>query len=308
MRISKIIKQPKHIFQIITFILLLLILLFMIVCIYDYTIGNGSVAKKLHLNIWDWFTLLVAAFSLCFTILTWWSQDQTRENTTKLSPKDYRNMLISCYYNIVRNTINLYSLAECLKDKYSYYYPSEEYLQKLKLYLFDASQTSSQNIPLYYYGNFQRISELCRYFNIHIDVTQKHLSSREITINIKKRDMEYLKSMHWLIASEIMKTINYICPDDKESNFNLVCREFINVVENFNPHTVLPKNSDHTLYIQKDSVEFLMDLFKPNQNDYDQIIKALNSTIEWHLGQRPDGYSRIPLIPISSLYENNSKD
>lgn len=295
MKIPKIIKSPKRLFRIAIILLLIVIFVFMFVCIYDYILINSGVAKRLHLDLWDWFALLVAAFSLCFTVLTWWSQDQTRENTTRLSSKDYRDMLVSSYYNIVRNTINLYSLSECLKDKYSCCYPSEEYLQKLKLYLFDANQISSQNIPKHYYGKFQRIAEICHYFNLHIDATQKHLSSGVIGIDIKKRDMESLKSMHWLVASEIMKTINYICPNEEESNRDLVCGQFIEIARNFSlPAENSDNNSDDRFYISND-LGFLTSLFGQN---HDAILKMLNSAIKSHLGKRPDGYSRIPLIPI----------
>lgn len=203
----------------------------MFVCIYDAVLVNNGVARKLHLDMWDWFALLVATFTLCITIMTWWSQDQTRENTTRLSTKDYRTILVSSYYNIVRNTINLYSLSECLKNKYSNYYPSEEYLQKLKLHMFDVGQVYTQNIPQEYYGKFMRITEICHYFNIHIDSTQKHLSSKSIGIDIKERDMETLKAMHWLVATEILKLIDYICPNDKgHINHNIVCNKLVEVV------------------------------------------------------------------------------
>lgn len=298
MKIPRIVKSPKRLFRIFVILFLLVILSLLSICIYDCILDDSGVARKLHLDMWDWFALLVAAILLLFTVLTWWSQDQTRENTTRLSTVDYRDMLVSCYYNIVRNTINLYSLSECLKDRYTGYYPSEEYLQKLKLYLFDANQISSQDIPKYYYGHFQRIAELCRYFNFHIDATQKHLSSRVIGGDIKKRDMDALVSMNWLVASEIMKTINFICPNEEYGNRDLVREQFIKVTGHFCPDIASFQDIDHLPYINKHNVKFLTILFEDRQEDYDATLKALNAAIKWHLGNRPDGYPRIGLIPI----------
>ncbi len=299
MKKPRISKSPKHLFRISIILSLIVLFVVMVVCIYDHVVTNSNVAKKLHLDIWDWFALLVAAFSLLLTTMTWWSQDQTRENTTRLNTEDYRRILVSCYYNIVRNTINLYSLSKCLEGKYSRYYPSEEYLQKMKLYLFDASLIPSQNTPKDYYGNFQRIEELCRYFNYHIDATQKHLSSGFIDIDIKKRDMETLKKMHWLIASEILKTIDFICPNDMDKNIKMVRNKFIDNTKRFCSESDQQQETDKTSsFFNERGIIFLTKLFN-TQQDYDTIINMLISAIESRLREFHDGdNSKIPLIPI----------
>ena len=158
--------------------------------------------------------------------------------------------------------------------------------------------SSAENIPKYYYGHFQRIAELCRYFNFHIDATQKHLSSRVIGGDIKKRDMDALVSMNWLVASEIMKTINFICPNEEYGNRDLVREQFIKVTGHFCPDIASFQDIDHLPYINKHNVKFLTILFEDRQEDYDATLKALNAAIKWHLGNRPDGYPRIGLIPI----------
>lgn len=254
MKISKIIKYPKYLFRIIVVLLLILLIVLLVVFILDYTIIRHGLTSGLNLDRWDWLALIVAAFSLCITVLTWWSQDQTRENTTRLDTKEYRDILIGSYYNIVRNTISIYSLSAIMEDKYSGFYPSEEYLQKLKLSLFDVDQIPSQNIPKYYRSQFQRIAELCRYFNLHIDSTQKHLSSKAMLLEIKMRDMETLKAMHWLLAFEILKVLDFICPDDGDINRDLVRGKISKVVNYFRPKDDLSQTP--TDYIGRNDVKF----------------------------------------------------
>lgn len=297
MKMAKIIKCPKHFFRVIVALLLVILFAILVVFILDYTITKHGLTSGLKLDHWDWLALIVATFSLFITVLTWWSQDQTRENTTRLDSKDYRDILVGGYYNIVRNTINLYSLNALMKDKYSAFYPSEEYLQKLKLSLFDVDQIPSQNIPKYYRGQFQRIAELCRYFNLHIDSTQKHLSTYSMPINIKISDMETLKAMHWLLASEIMKVIDFICPDDKSKNRDLVRCKISKVVNHFRPMGNSSMSMETNNHIGIDNVKFLYSLYE-GVDDYDEIIKNLNDTIENQLVQDSNGNNKIPLIPF----------
>lgn len=297
MKMAKIIKYPKHPFRVIVVLLLILLIVLLVVFILDYTITKHGLTSGLNLDRWDWLALIVAAFSLCITVLTWWSQDQTRENTTRLDTKDYRDILVGSYYNIVRNTINLYSLSAFMKDKYSAFYPSEEYLQKLKLSLFDVDQIPSQNIHKCYRSQFQRIAELCHYFNLHIDSTQKHLSTDSMPLDIKIRDMKTLKAMHWLLASEIMKVLDFICPNDMDINKDLVRCKISKVVNHFHPKD----NSSVTLktynHIGIDKEKFLDGLYE-GVDGYDEILKNLNDTIHYHLVADSNGNNKIPLIPF----------
>ena len=68
-------------------VLLGLVFLSIVICIYDYLPKKQS---SLLLDHWDWFALIVASFSLFFTALTWRSQEQTKENTKKLTPEMFR--------------------------------------------------------------------------------------------------------------------------------------------------------------------------------------------------------------------------
>lgn len=297
MKIVKTIRYPKYLFRVIVVLLLILLIALLVVFILDYTITKHGLTSGLNLDRWDWLALIVAAFSLCITVLTWWSQDQTRENTTRLDTKDYRDILVGSYYNIVRNTINLYSLSAFMEDKYSAFYPSEEYLQKLKLYLFDVDQIPSQNIPKCYRSQFQRIAELCHYFNLHIDSAQKHLSTASMPLDVKRRDMETLQAMHWLLASEIMKVLDFVCPDDGDINRDLVRSKISKVVINFCPMD----NSSVTLktynHIGIDNVKFLYRLYE-GVDGYEEILKNLNVTIHYHLVPDSNGNNKIPLIPF----------
>lgn len=297
MKIAKLIKYPKYLFRVIVVLLLILLIALLVIFILDYTITKHGLTSGLNLDRWDWLALIVAAFSLCITVLTWWSQDQTRENTTRLDTKDYRDILVSSYYNIVRNTINLYSLSAFMEDKYAAFYPSEEYLQKLKLYLFDVDQIPTQNIPKYYRSQFQRVAELCHYFNLHIDSAQKHLSSKPMSLDIKKRDIESLKAMHWLLAFEILKVLDFICPKDVEINRDLVRCKISKVVDHFRPKynsSTSLKTYDH---IGIDNVKFLYGLYEGVEG-YDEILKNLNDTIHYHLVPDSNGKNKIPLIPF----------
>lgn len=295
MKMIKFLKYPKYHFRVIVVLLLILLIVLLVIFILDFTVTKHGLTSGLNLDRWDWLALIVAAFSLCITVLTWWSQDQTRENTTRLDINDYRDILVGSYYNIVRNTINLYSLSVYMEDKYSDSYPSEEYLQKLKLYLFDVDQIPSQNIPKFYRGQFQRIAELCRYFNMHIDSTQKHLNSKSMPLDIKKRDMDTLRAMHWLLASELMKAIDFICPNDTDLNGTMVRHKISKVVNTFCP------NDDYSeirkTYIGKNDVKFLYKLYD-GIDGYDEFLKHINDAINFHLTPNSQGLSKIPVIPL----------
>lgn len=296
MKITKFIKYPKYPYRVTIILFLILLIGLLAILILDYTVTKSGLTSVLNLDHWDWLALIVASFSLGMAILTWWSQDQTRENTTRLDTNDYRDILVGGFYNIVRNTINLYSLSVYMEDKYSNYYPSEEYLQKLKIYLFDVDQIPSQNIPKCYRGKFQRIAELSRYFNLHIDSTQKHLNSKLMPLDIKKRDMETLKAMHWLLASELMKIIDFICPKDTYKNGDMVRRKISEVVNIFCP------NDDYSemreIYIGKDDVKFLYKLYD-EIDGYDEFLMHINDAIKLHLEPNSQGQSKIPAIPFN---------
>lgn len=286
MKIPKFIKYPKD--RLIVVLTLIILILVLFVFVWDYTVAKHGLTSGLNLDKWDWFALIVATFTLAITILTWLAQDQTRENTTRLDTNDYRDILVSSYYNIVRNTINLYSLSAYMADKFPKYYPSEEYLQKLKIYLFDADQIPSQNVPKKYRGQFQRIAELSRYFNLHIDSAQKHLMAAALPSDIKTRDLETLKAMHWLLAKEIMKVINYICPDNDDENRKLVRDKIAEVVKNFRPETVIPASPHGHVT----DVKFLTRLYA-GSNAYSKITDSLNISIDNKLHN-----DSIPLVPF----------
>ncbi len=284
--------------------------------IYDSArIGSGDIVSnavsRLHLDLWDWMALIVALASLFYTIRNWMAQEQTKENTTRLNAEDFRYMLLNCYYNIIRNTINLYSLSVKLQDRYSIEYPSEEYLLKLKLYLLDEQVITFHNISKVYYYRLQRLSELCRFFNLHIDITQRHLSSDSIPEEIKIRDIENLKSMHWLIASQIMSTMDFIFPAgaNNAENRSMIRKYITKVTADFDGKisddvtdptaSSGSRHNDQMSCIDKNNIEFLKTLFPENDNEYHQLVDRLHYLIKLHCGNKKDGYSRIPLIPFN---------
>ena len=275
-----------------------MLIVLMIALICDCIYNNRSMARFLHMDIWDWFAILISATSLLFAMLTWRSQDKTMKNTTKLDASDYRTMLVSYYYNIVRSTVYLYSLSECLKSRHFTYYPSEEYLQKLKFKPFEASLSKSQNIIEDDYGKYQRTAEIFHYFNLHIDSAQKHLSSAAIGVDVKKRDMETVIDMIWVVAEEILGLINLICKKNEEENKKLVCKKMIEVSYNLCQNHSVSSNKQ-LVYIGKGNIVFLEELFRTRQNEYDKFLNNINSTIENQLKKVDAGGRNIPLIPIS---------
>ncbi len=267
------------------------------ICIYDIVFMKFGLVEQLHLPTWDWIALVVAMCSLMLTYRTWRSQEQTRDNTRRLGEDDYRTMLVDSYYNIVRNTINLYSLSVCLKNKYQDYYPSEEYLQKMKLYLFDPNQISFQNIHKNDYGKFQRLAELCHYFNLHIDATQNHLSSDRISVDIKERDMEALIGMHWLLATEIWDTIDSISSEGREEmNRRKICEKIIGISKNFYRGDLHGVSGNK---IVGRDVEFLKRVFD-GVDGYEDTLKRLDSAImlKLYCDESGNGQIRMPLIPL----------
>lgn len=297
MKISTLFSSPKNVFKFFIIVVLSILTIFVFVCICDYILSNRIMARKLHLDMWDWFAIIIATFSLLFNVLTWWSQDQTKENTTRLDTKDYREMLISSYYNIVRNTLNIYSLMEYLKDKYQNYYPSEVCLLKLKLYLFDTSEISLQNIPNCYYGIFQRFSEICYYFNIHVDTTVKHLSSKNISVDVKMQDFEMIKRMNWQVAWELMKAIDFICPEDEKINKEMIFATISTAVNNFCSFTDYINGVNVPQYIKEDDVKFIKIVFSSNK-DYEDVLTKINYIIKYRIEEKTGISYRIPLIPL----------
>lgn len=289
--------SPKYLFKFSIIIILVSLTIFVFICICDYILYNRGIASKLHLDMWDWFAIVIATISLFFNVLTWWSQDQTKENTTRLDTKDYREMLISSYYNIVRNIINIYSLEEYLKDKYSDYYPSEVCLLKLKLYLFDTSQISLQNISNSYYGIFQRVAEICNYFNIHIDTTVKHFSSGLISVDVKMHDLEMIKRMNWRVAWELMKAIDFICPEDEKINKEMIFAKISTAVNNFFSFTDYINGVNVPQYIKENDVKFIKIVFSSNQ-DYEDVLTKINYIIKYRIEEKTGISYRIPLIPL----------
>lgn len=273
-------------------ILCFLIVLAVIVFVLDLVFFNGTFAKKSRLDLWDWFAIIVASASLYYTVLTWQSQNQTMKNTTRLNTNDFKDMLIDSFYNIIRNTIRLYSLSETLKNKYSLAYPSEEYLLKTKIHIFDTKRISQQNIPKHYYGLFRRLSELCEYFNIHLDAAQKHLASAAIGQDIKERDIKTLIKLHWLLAEEIFKTINFICPNEKNKNKELILREFIERAEHLYLNLRTETTETGADFIDDEGIRVLNILL--GESDCERIIATLNKTIKSHLSKR----NSVPLIPL----------
>lgn len=273
-------------------ILCFLIVLAVIVFVLDLVFFNGTFAKKGRLDLWDWFAIIIASASLYYTVLTWQSQNQTMKNTTRLNTNDFRDMLIDSFYNIIRNTIRLYSLSETLKNKYSLAYPSEEYLLKTKIHIFDTKRISQQNIPKHYYGLFRRLSELCEYFNIHLDAAQKHLASAAIGQDIKERDIKTLIKLHWLLAEEIFKTINFICPNEKNKNKELILREFIERAEHLYLNLRTETTETEADFIDDEGIRVLNILL--GESDCGRIIATLNKTIKSHLSKR----NSVPLIPL----------
>ena len=266
--------------------------------------------NKLHLNLWDWVAISLSVISLLFTALNWWAQRKTMQNTSRMDTDSFCDMLKSSYYNIIKNTVNLYSLDFTLQSKFTKEYPSEEYLQKMKLYLFEMQYSTIQNIPESYYYRLQRIGELCRFFNIHIDVTQSHLSSISISEDVKKRDMANLKAMHWLIAMQILSTMDFINPKGaKEPNRQLIKNYISNIVRELSGtqssflDSVIKYAETHNgqmPYIGRYDTHFLCSIFPDNDIEYHQFITKLNSLIELHCGNLKNGYGRIPMIQFNN--------
>ncbi len=296
-------------------ILVLLVMLgsLIIIALYDVLRHDsndviGKMAEKLHLNVWDWMALIVALISLFLTFLNWWAQDRTRKNTSRLEAADFRDILKNLYNNIIRNTIYIYSLSEKLQGCLSEVYPSEEYLLKLKLNLPDLQLLTIQDMEKNNYYRLHCLEELCTNFNIHLDVTQKHLSTAKISEEIKTADMASLKSMHWFLAAEILSTIEIICPDaNRHDNREIIRRYLIEIIsfftsgKNEDAEWVTAYASEHDgrmPYIDRQNVSFFNQIFTPEDTGYQPFIISLNSLIKRHCTDRKDGRSRISLIPL----------
>lgn len=291
----------------ITVMVMAMVVIVIIVAYVLLNSKNTDIVERLHLNVWDWIAIILSVFSVVLTIMNWWAQDQTRENTARLKSEDFRNILNGGYYAIVRNMINLYSLEVVLQQRNYSVYPSEEYLQKLKLMFLNPYQSMTRNLSHEYAERLSRLYELCLFFNLHIDSTQKHLGTLKIEPDIKNRDMQNLKSMLWFVASELESTIDFIFPAG-ESNDNVVmvrdylC-EIIDEISGDPTKRITPiiENYDNIRrmpYIDKDNDFFFRKIFE-SEKKYYSFMSKLNGLIHFHLGKKKDGYERIPLIPLN---------
>lgn len=281
-------------------------LFFMVIIIVIVSLSDGekpdpvsNIADNLHLNIWDWLALVVSFLSFVFSVFTWHSQNETRKNTASMTREELRDMLVGYYHPFMRNVVNLYSLRIKLDETDWTYYPSEDYMWKMKLTEIDEKNISLKLV----YGNrfytLQSLNELIRFFNLNIDATVTHLKDSQISHHDKLRDIVNLTSMIWLIAQNFSVSIEKIFTEEPTGFINSKIRRFVvDSVTRWRVYNDVDDSIDYTVINEIDDCSFIERIFENNNDEKVNFLDKLKIAIIGHLSKSKNGFDRIPLIRI----------
>lgn len=176
---------------------------------------------------WDGGAFLISIVALCISIwaaiLTLWtyqSQKRTEENTQntqdntqRLTMVSQRNMLMDMVRHLYRNMVIVWAIRNKLQACKFLMYPSEEHLIKLNAPL--------ENIHLNaFFGNdenYMAMNDLylkLRNYNDEVTVAMIHLSSPNIDVDTKLRDLDTLLFKSGFLTYRIVETVNQIWKGD----------------------------------------------------------------------------------------------
>ncbi|MEX2564569.1 MAG: hypothetical protein WD431_01350 [Cyclobacteriaceae bacterium] len=161
---------------------------------------------------WDEFVILfLSLVAAAGTLLTWKGIKATTrtiqiETEKQLIKSDIqKQILIDLIRHFFRNKIIVCTTRLKLENEgFDKFYPSEEHLLKLKVLPEDQRFDKFDNIPQHY-NQLHMLELKFRNYNIEIDVTLEHLKSRQISDEVKKRDLDVLEFKSQLLTQEILE-------------------------------------------------------------------------------------------------------
>lgn len=195
-------------------VLLIAIAVFVVYSIYSIRIPDDEFTEKVtqyHLKEWDWLAIIIASLSLVIALMTFHSQKNTENNTTKLSDEGQRLLLIDYLRHFYCNHVILLTLENLFENKYDTHYPSEEHLLKLKVDQ-DAIHLESFNRDASRYGQMHKLLLMLRNYNIDIDVAVRHLTDPKLNKDFKVRDFNALITKTKTLSQNIYDKIEHYWP------------------------------------------------------------------------------------------------
>ncbi|MDR1518104.1 MAG: hypothetical protein LBS52_08445 [Dysgonamonadaceae bacterium] len=114
----------------------------------------------------------------------------------------YRNKVVVCTLRWKLNEKE--KVARKLTEKYNLYYPSEEHLLKLKMLPEDLRLDRFENAPEHY-DMLHKLELYFRNYNVEIDVALDHLKSKNLSVEVKDRDLDTLEFKSGFLTAEIDK-------------------------------------------------------------------------------------------------------
>lgn len=106
-----------------------------------------------------------------------------------------------------------------------------------------------------------------------------------------------IKRMNWRVAWELMKAIDFICPEDEKINKEMIFAKISTAVNNFFSFTDYINGVNVPQYIKENDVKFIKIVFSSNQ-DYEDVLTKINYIIKYRIEEKTGISYRIPLIPL----------
>ena len=178
----------------------------------------------------DWYLIVVTTLSLFGAFISMFFNIKTVRNTKKteiavineteqkqIKTKFQEKLLLDLIRHLYRNKIVVCALRWKLSEKdkkpntktvktenYNLCYPSEEHLLKLKVLPEDLRLDRFENAPEHY-DALHKLELYFRNYNIEIDVTLDHLKQKNMTVEVKDRDLDTLEFKSGFLTAEIDK-------------------------------------------------------------------------------------------------------
>lgn len=174
-----------------------------------------STVQSFGLDTWDWVAIIIAAVSLCFTFKTLRSQRETEKNTMKITEEGQFELLIDYIRHFYANLVVVLAVLAKLNKRYNTHYPSEEHFRKLIVdleVLHPEAFVHSQDR----YDAIHNLYILIRNFNTECGVAEKHISSKDVCIEAKKRDFNTLIFKQDYFVGRFIDCIKKLCGSSEE--------------------------------------------------------------------------------------------
>jgi hypothetical protein len=158
----------------------------------------------------NWIFGLIAAIGTFITFFAVKNETKQKQIKKKFQEKImldlirhlYRNKVVVCTLRWKLNEKE--KVARKLTEKYNLYYPSEEHLLKLKMLPEDLRLDRFENAPEHY-DMLHKLELYFRNYNVEIDVALDHLKSKNLSVEVKDRDLDTLEFKSGFLTAEIDK-------------------------------------------------------------------------------------------------------